>query len=201
MGLAKRKAEPHYTYADAQTWEGPERYELYEGEAVMLAAPSSLHQLVSMELARQIANFLHGKPCRIFPAPFDVRLFATAEDSPEDVDTVVEPDLSVVCDPEKIDRYGCRGAPDLVIEILSPATRHNDRIRKFELYQRAGVREYWIADPDMGVVMVHTLEEGRYHGADAYTRRASVPSQVLEGCVVDLSTVFPAPEEGFPAAE
>ena len=137
----------HYTFADCLTWGENERIEIINGEAVMMAPPSRTHQKISGELFRQIANFLEGKKCEVYAAPFAVRLFEKDGDTPEDVDTIVEPDISVVCDHNKLDKHGCKGAPDLVMEILSPSTMRHDRFTKFNLYQRAGVREYWIVDP------------------------------------------------------
>ena len=137
-----------YNFADSLTWSDSERIELIDGEAYMMATPSAVHQEILMELARQLANFLEGKSCKVYPAPFGVRLFEGENHKPEDVDTVVEPDISVVCDKNKIDQRGCKGAPDFVIEIISPSTRRHDRFVKLNLYQRAGVREYWIVDPE-----------------------------------------------------
>ena len=146
-----------YTFADVLTWDEGEHIEIINGEAFMMATPSSRHQEISMELARQLANFLEGKQCRVYPAPFGVRLFEREGDRPEDVNTMVEPDISVVCDRSKIDKHGCKGAPDMIIEILSPSTRRHDRLVKLNLYQQAGVREYWIVDPDNQSVLVFTL--------------------------------------------
>ncbi len=189
MALPQEKIE-RYTYADVLTWDEGDRIELVDGEAFMMAPPSTAHQSACMELSRQLANYLAGKRCRVFPAPFGVRLFEEDGDFPEDVDTLVEPDISVVCDRSKLDDRGCRGAPDLVIEVLSPATQRHDRLTKFDLYQRSGVREYWIVDLDARVVLVHTLEEGRYHSPLAYPAQSSVPVGVLEDCTVDLDQVF-----------
>lgn len=183
-------AEKRYTYADLLSWDGSTRYELYDGVPVALASPSNAHQLICGELLRQIANYLVGKRCKIYPAPFDVRLFECKEDSPEDVSIVVQPDLSVICDSGKTDGHGCKGAPNLVIEILSDSTRRYDRLTKFNLYQQAGVQEYWIVDPDAQVVLVHTLEDGQYHSPAAYNSRASVPVGIFDDCSVDLTMVF-----------
>ena len=187
MALPMEKRQ--FTFADCLMWDEEERFEIIDGEAVMLAAPSSAHQWVSMELAGQLHAYLKGKNCRVFAAPFDVRPFEKDGDLPEDVRTVVEPDLSVVCDLSKIDSHGCKGAPDLIIEILSPSTARMDRFLKFDLYQRAGVREYWIVDPDTRTVQVYTLEEGRYHAAQIFNDTIKVG--VLEDCVIDLKDVFP----------
>ena len=156
----------------------------------MMASPTPAHQRILMGLAAQLYSYLRGKKCEVFPAPFSVRPFEREDDRPQDVRTVVEPDLSVICDPAKIDEHGCKGAPDLVIEILSPSTSRMDRLVKYDLYQRAGVREYWIVDPDTRAVQVHTLEEGLYHAAQVFT--GTVPVGVLEDCVIDLKEVFPA---------
>ena len=183
-----------YTYADLIAWGEDARYEMYQGVPVALAAPGRTHQEVVMALSAQFYNYLRGKACRVYPAPFDVCLFAGAEDSPEDIDTVLQPDITVVCDPRKLTERGCSGAPDLVVEVLSPGDRLRDQRTKFDLYQRAGVREYWIVDPKAQVAQVHTLENGRYHSPAAYNSRAEVPAGVLEDCVIRLADVF-GPEE------
>lgn len=122
--------QERFTFADVLTWDEGEHIEIINGEAFMIATPSSRHQEISGELFRQLANFLEGKRCKVYPAPFGVRLFEQDGDSPEDVDTMVEPDISVVCDRSKIDKHGCKGAPDLIIEILSPSTRRHDLLTK-----------------------------------------------------------------------
>ena len=120
-----------------------------------------------------------------------MRIFEEEGDSSRNVSTVLQPDLLVVCDPKKVDERGVRGAPDLVIEILSKTTRRLDLLSKYNIYQRAGVREYWIVDPDTQTVTVHTLEDGKYRSpAVVYRSDASVPVGVLEGFQVDLKTVF-----------
>ena len=124
----------HYTFADCLTWGESERIEIINGEAVMMAPPSRTHQEVSGALFAQLYTFLEGKKCRVYSAPFAVRLFEKDGDNPEDVDTMVEPDISVVCDSSKLDDAGCKGAPDLVMEILSPSTMRHDRFTKFNLY-------------------------------------------------------------------
>lgn len=190
MDLQEEMEYNKYTYADLLTWEGP-RCELIEGEPKLLASPTRVHQTISRKLFLQIANYLEGKSCEVFYSPFDVRLFEKENDGPKDVDTVVQPDIFVVCDPKKLDDSGCKGAPDLVVEIISPFNREHDTVTKFDLYQRAGVKEYWIIDPEARIVQVYTLEKGRYHAAAVYTREQSVPVGVLEGCSVELGLVFP----------
>ena len=187
MALPK---EEHYSYADYLEWDENERIELIDGAPVMMAPPSRRHQEISGELYRQLANFLEGKKCRVYPAPFGVRLFEQAGDSPEVVDTVVEPDITVVCDPSKLDDTGCKGAPDLVMEILSPSTQRHDKLTKFNLYQRSGVREYWIVDPASKSVQVFVLEDGHYAAADFGMAGDTLKVNVLEGCAIDLTPVL-----------
>lgn len=182
--------QERFTFADVLTWDEGEHIEIINGEAFMMATPSSRHQEVSGELFRQLANFLEGKQCKVYPAPFGVRLFEQAGDRPEDVDTMVEPDISVVCDRSKIDRHGCKGAPDLIIEILSPSTRRHDRLVKLNLYQRAEVREYWIVDPDNESVQVFTLDGGALKIREDYGREDVAKVNVLDGCFIELSKVF-----------
>ena len=182
--------ETRYTFADALTWGEDERIEIIDGEAFMMAPPSRAHQEVVTALVAQLYDYLKGKKCKVYAAPFAVRLFEENGDRPEDVDTLVEPDISVVCDPSKLDDAGCKGAPDLVIEILSPSTTRHDRFIKFNLYQRAGVREYWIVDPVGKTVQVFVLENGRYTAKDFGMAGDKTRVNVLDDCVIDLSEAF-----------
>ena len=182
--------EKQWTYADMLTWSEEERVELVYGQPHMMAPPSRRHQEISGALYLQLGSFLKDKKCRVYHAPFGVRLFEREGDSPSQVDTLVEPDLTVVCDPDKLDDAGCKGAPDLIIEIISPSTQRHDRLVKYNLYQRAGVREYWIVDPASRTVSVYTLEDGAYHAAAVYAGTDCVPVGVLEGCGVELAGVF-----------
>lgn len=188
--MAPLPQEQRYTYADLLGWDDGTRYELFDGVPTALASPSDSHQRVLTALLLQLGNYLEGKRCNIYPAPFDVRLFQDAKDRPEDVGTVVQPDLMVVCDHNKVDRHGVHGAPDLVIEILSDSTRRIDRLTKFNLYQRAGVREYWIVDPDVQTVAVHLLQDGQYGSPDFYATDTKIPVSILDDCMVDLARVF-----------
>ncbi len=192
MALPAEKARYRYTFADCLIWDENERAEIIDGEVFMMAPPSRTNQEISGALFAQLYNFLEGKKCRVYAAPFAVRLFEKDGQRPEDVDTMVEPDLSVVCDSDKLDKRGCKGAPDLVIEILSPFTRRNDRFVKLGLYQRAGVREYWIVDPEYKSVQVFTLDDGgslKIH--EDYGREDVARVNVLDGCFIDLGKVFP----------
>ena len=114
--MALPAEEPRYTFADALTWDEDERIEIIDGEAFVMAPPLRVHQKISRAMFSQINDFLRGKQCEVYPAPFAVRLFEENGDRPEDVDTMVEPDITIVCDPSKLDKYGCRGAPDMVID-------------------------------------------------------------------------------------
>lgn len=189
MALPVEKAK--YTYADCLAWNENEHIEILDGEAIMMAAPSSIHQEISMEISRQLANYLEGKQCRVYSAPFDVRLFEKDGDAPEDVDTVVEPDISVICDRSKIDARGCKGAPDLIVEILSPSSLRNDRLIKLRLYQRAKIREYWIVDPENRTVQVLLLDDqGVLLPHEEYGRKDVAKVNVLDGCFIELGKVF-----------
>jgi Uma2 family endonuclease len=179
------RIDRRYTYADYCTWGDDVRYELIDGVAyAMSPAPLRKHQKISMRLSHQLAGFLEGKPCEVYAAPFEVRLNADGED-----DTVVQPDLVVVCDRAKLSDAGCTGAPDMVIEILSQSTAARDRVQKFSLYLRTGVREYWIVDPDSKTVSAYLLSGSQYV-AHSYADDDVAPVNVLDGCMIDLRDVF-----------
>jgi Uma2 family endonuclease len=161
-----------------------------DGEAYMMAAPSRIHQEISMVLSTMLHNCLEGKTCKVYAAPFVVRLFP-AEDLGDD--TVVEPDITVVCNLSRLDDRGCNGAPDFIIEIVSPSTARYDRIVKFNKYLEAGVREYWIVDPEIKAVSAYVLEDGRYTAA-VYDDAGTAPVTVLPGCGIDLKAVFGSSE-------
>jgi Uma2 family endonuclease len=179
-----------YTYADFLEWNEDERCELLDGEIVMMAPPARVHQDISRNLFLQISDYLKGKPCKAYYAPFSVRLNPAADLSD---DTVFEPDIVVVCDPSKLDKRGCNGAPDLIIEIISPSTARYDRLVKFHRYQKAGVREYWIVDPETKSVQVCLLDPDKNPGSYLvymYSDTDTVSVQVLAGCKIDLNGVF-----------
>ena len=183
--MAEPAQNRKYTYSDYLTWDDDKRYELIDGEVYMMSpAPVRIHQRISMEIARQLANYLRGKTCEVYPAPFDVRLNADTKD-----DTVIQPDITVVCDPKKLDDQGCKGAPDMIIEILSPSTARRDQRFKFHQYLKAGVREYWIVYPDLKNVQVNLLADGKY-SIQVYGDTDIVPVHVLEDCQITLADVF-----------
>ena len=174
-----------YTYNEYCAWDESERWELIDGVPyAMSPAPTPTHQGISVRLTVQLGNFLKGKQCKLFTAPFDVRLNADGDDN-----TVVQPDLVVIYDHSKIDDNGCVGAPDLIIEILSPSTARHDRMVKLQQYRQAGVREYWIVDPETKTVQVCILDGGRYF-TTVYADTDNAPVSVLPGCEIDLSDVF-----------
>lgn len=177
-----------FTYADYLTWDDGKRYELIDGRVYMMSpAPSRIHQRVSGALFYQFYDYLRQKTCEVYASPFDVRL----KDN-----TVLQPDITVVCDPGKLDERGCKGAPDLVVEILSPSTAQHDQIRKFNQYLEAGVREYWLVYPDTKTVQVNSLRDGRYVNQGYYGETDTIDVGVLEGCQIQLADVFSeAPEE------
>ena len=182
-----------YTYADYLTWQFQERVELIKGRIFKMSpAPNRKHQTISGEVFYEIKTFLKKKECEIFHAPFDVRLPLPKDKIKGDkITTVVQPDITVVCDESKLDEQGCNGAPDLVIEILSPGNSKREMKDKFQLYESAGIQEYWLIDPIHEFVIVYILnKEGKYIGSEPYTDDDKLTSSVLKGLEVDLSEVF-----------
>ena len=196
MGLALSK-DKRYTYADYLQWPDDARYELIDGEAFLMApAPLVEHQEVAGEVYRQLANQLDGQSCRPYIAPVDVRL-PRADEADAAIDTVVQPDVLVVCDQAKIDRRGVRGAPDWVLEVLSPSTAAHDQIAKRRTYERAGVREYWLVHPGDRTLTVYRLAEGQYGRPDIYELKDATPVSVLPGVSIAWDALvarLPKPE-------
>ncbi|GHV47267.1 hypothetical protein AGMMS49546_36690 [Spirochaetia bacterium] len=184
--LISEPEKTHYTYADYLAWETDKRYELMDGTAYMMASPSVIHQQISGELNRQFGNFFLGKPCRVFSAPLDVRLFPREDHSDN---TVLQPDLLVVCDKTKLSKGSCDGAPDLVIEIVSPSNTVQEIFKKFNYYLDAGVREYWVVIPDDKTVQVHVLKEGHFVST-IYKKDDTIPVSILPGLGIELKSVW-----------
>lgn len=154
------------TYADYRTWPNERRDELIEGMVFAMApAPSINHQRMVGEIYRQTANALQGKPCQPFIAPVDV-LFPRMNEQDDAVQTVLQPDVFVVCDPSKIEPHAIRGAPDWVVEVLSPGSASRDHIAKRRVYEAAGVCEYWLVHPEERLLMIYRLEQGVYGKPD-----------------------------------
>ena len=186
-----KRAEKKFTYGDYCTWPDDERWELIDGVAFdMTPAPSRQHSLVQGALQDILRPFFRGKPCEVHNAPFDVRL-PKGQEADELVDTVVQPDLLVVCDEKKLDDKGCRGAPDLVIEILSPSTSSRDHVTKKYLYEKHGVKEFWIVSPTDRRIIVYALESSdRFRDAVIYSDIDIIKCQLFPGLEVDLGYVF-----------
>ncbi|MBS0599394.1 MAG: Uma2 family endonuclease [Proteobacteria bacterium] len=183
MGAPKHAAE-RYTYGEYLRWPDDVRYELIDGQAWMMSpAPSVEHQDIAGDLYFQLRQALEGAPCRVLIAPVDVRLPRGAE-ADDDIDTVVQPDVLLVCDPAKIDRRGVRGAPDWVAEVLSPSTAAHDQIAKRRIYERAGVREYWLVHPTDRTLTVHTLADGRYGMPEMSELKGSSALHILPQVVI-----------------
>jgi len=174
-----------YTYADYITWGEDVKCELIDGIVYdMSPAPGSKHQRISGTIFGQLNNFLEGKPCIVFHAPYDVRLDPDGAD-----DTVVQPDILVICDRSIITKAGCSGAPDMVIEILSPSNAMKDMMLKNAQYKLAGGREIWMIDPVDKVVMTFYSENGEYKSI-TYLNNYKIPVKILEGCTIDIARVF-----------
>ncbi|AGA78591.1 Uma2 family endonuclease [Echinicola vietnamensis] len=192
----KKVTEPdveygHYSYADYLTWQMEEMVELIKGKVFKkaAAAPSRIHQKISYELAYLLTDNLKNHHCEVYSAPFDVRLPQQSK-ADKDIFTVVQPDLCVICDREKLDNRGCIGAPDLVVEILSPGNNRLELQHKYELYQESGIKEYWIIHPDEQTLLVYTLVKGKYVPSQLMTSGMVFRSSAVEGVELDLEDFF-----------
>jgi len=184
--MALPQENEYFTYADYLTWDDGNRYELIDGYAYLMSpAPSFLHQEVLVNLLTKLANHLEGKPCKALPAPLDVRLNPEGDD-----DTVVQPDITVICDESKITKDGIVGAPNLVVEILSPSTAVYDRVVKMQKYLKFAVPEYWIVDPELKTIQVHLLRGNEYI-IRVYAIGNTIESEALPGFCFDPTAIFP----------
>jgi Uma2 family endonuclease len=204
MALPASKPDYKYTYGDFCSWSDDERWEIIEGIPVSMSpAPNRYHQRISISLLQQILqNHSKESGCEVYHAPFDVRL--PASDGVDDfITTVVQPDISIICDKSKLDDKGCRGAPDLIMEILSASTASRDLQIKKDLYEKHGVKEYWIVQPMEGIVIVYKLTDAtnenhdinasninKFDKGSVYTEKDEVELSVLAGIVIKLSEVF-----------
>jgi len=175
-----------YTYADYLEWEGNERVQLVNGKVFLMASPSVAHQAIQVELLTEFNIWLRGKPCRVFGSPLDVRLFPKNDKSDN---TVVQPDLLVVCDQSKLDKSSVNGPPNLVIEIVSPLNTHSELLLKFQYYLKAGIQEYWVVEPDIKKVCVHIYDNGRYIST-IYEDNDRIPVNVLPGLEIALEALW-----------
>jgi len=189
-----------YTYADYLTWRFQERVELIMGKIFKMSpAPTSQHQHLTTAISSGIFQFLKNKTCKVFSAPFDVSL----PDASGINNTVVQPDITVVCDQSKIKLDGCHGAPDLVVEVISKSSVKKDLHEKYNVYENAGVKEYWIVNPnDRSLIIFILNDKGQYQPSKPLTRGDKAHSTVLPGFELDLDELFidvvEEPEEVYP---
>lgn len=182
-----------YTYADYMTWLDDKRRELIDGFVHLMSGPLRKHAQVSIALSSRFFSFVDRKKgkCRVFYAPFDVRLPLNGSKDDDKIFDVVQPDICVICDLSKLDERGCIGAPDLIVEVLSPSTAKYDWNYKFNLYEKAGVKEYWIVDPKAKTVHSFILQlDNKYDSGTYYECNQKVPVFIFEGLEIDLNELF-----------
>ncbi|TAF78490.1 MAG: Uma2 family endonuclease [Sphingobacteriales bacterium] len=177
-----------YTYSDYLLWQFSERVELIKGFIKKMSpAPSRIHQTIAKNITIKFSQYLDNKPCSLFFAPFDVRL--PVKNSKSNT-TVVQPDLCIICDESKLDDKGCNGAPDLIVEILSPNNSKHDVDTKFRLYQESGVKEYWMVEPIEKIVLVYTLQNDVYIGLKPFTDGEVIESPLFSDMKIAVADVF-----------
>ncbi|MBK9338696.1 MAG: Uma2 family endonuclease [Lewinellaceae bacterium] len=180
-----------YTYADYLLWQFEERVELLRGKIRRMVAPNRRHQGISGKIQYALTTALLHSSCKMYNAPFDVRLTRFSKTKNKDVTTVVQPDLCVICDPSKLDDRGCNGAPDLIVEILSPGNSRTEMKDKFELYQEAGVLEYWVVSPIENTIQIWKLnEQGIYIGLQPKVEGDIATTPIIPNLQVDVTEVF-----------
>ncbi len=186
-----------YTYADYFSWKFEERVELIKGKIFRMSpAPNRIHQKLAGYIHIRLGNHLENKSCEVYEAPFDVRIPRKLKDDKEIV-TVLQPDVCVVCDLSKLDKRGCLGAPDLVVEVLSPGNNAKELKNKHDVYEEAGVKEYWVVSPQNQWLRIHTLVDGKFSGSPYFVAGDIAASSVLSGFSIDVTDMF----KGIPADE
>lgn len=180
-----------YSYANYLNWLFDERLELIKGKIFKMSpAPSRIHQKVFGKIFVAMAKFLEGKSCEVYGAPFDVR-FPSKGKEDKDIYTVLQPDICVVCDKSKLDDRGCLGAPDLVVEILSPGNNKKELLYKYKVYEEFGVKEYWVVSQSDQSILIYTLDNaGKFQPSKIFTLSEEVTSTVLPGFVLNIDGVF-----------
>ncbi|MGN7989946.1 Uma2 family endonuclease [Pedobacter sp. 22226] len=180
-----------YSYASYLNWLFPERVELIAGKIFKMSpAPSSVHQVVVGNIFLKLGNFLKKQPCKVFISPFDVRFPRESKDDKE-IFTVLQPDICVICDRSKIDVRGCIGAPDLVVEVLSPGNTRMELLNKYHVYEEFGVKEYWIVSQSDQNILIYTLNEGgKFQPSKIFTLSEKITSTVLPGFELALDDIF-----------
>ncbi len=181
-----------YTYADYLLWQFSERLEIIKGKIFKMSpAPSSSHQRVSMKLTRELDKYFYNLSCEIFVAPFDVRLINFKKSTSDNqILTVVQPDLCIICDKLKVDEKGCLGAPNLIIEILSKGNSKKDLTIKFDLYEENGVQEYWLVNPSEKDVHIYTLQNGKYIGSRPFIMETEIQSPTFPKLKFEVDKIF-----------
>jgi Uma2 family endonuclease len=180
-----------YTYADYLLWQFQERVELLKGRILQMEMPNRCHQSISQNLSFLIARYLWKSQCKVYSAPFDVRLPHFSEKKNKNIITVVQPDICVICDKTKLDAKGCIGAPDFIIEILSPGNSRKEMKEKYEIYEEVGVKEYWLIHPEEQMVQRFVLnEQGKYIGLQPLVVDDIATTTILQGLEINLVDVF-----------
>jgi Uma2 family endonuclease len=183
-----------YTYADYLSWIDDKRRELIDGVVYdLLSAPSRFHAKISGSIFGRFWSYINRRKgkCEVYIAPFDVRFPKNGETAADKIYTVVQPDICVICDPEKLDEKGCIGAPDLIVEVQSPSTAQRDLNEKFNLYEKAGVKEYWVVFPgDKSLTVFLMQKNGKFNEGTAYEYEGKVPVSIFKGLEIDLKTLF-----------
>jgi len=190
MEFAELDLNKIYSYADYYKWKFEQRVELIKGRIFeMSPAPNRLHQEITGKMYLKLGNFLYNNPCKVYAAPFDVRLPRKSKKD-KDIITVLQPDLCVICDRSKLDKRGCIGAPDIVVEVLSPSNNKKELKNKYEVYEEAGVKEYWVVFPIERTMFVYTLIDGKYTPSKLMVSGDTVTSNILPGFSLDLAELF-----------
>ncbi len=189
------KKRDFFTYTEYLGWPDEERWEIIDGQAfAMTPAPGMTHQQISIALGSKLYAFFEDRLCSVFDAPFDVRL-PEADETANNASNVVQPDIVVYCDPEKLDEHGGKGAPDLVVEILSPSSADRDLIDKMALYERHGVREYWVIDPVHQIVTTYNPDINKKFVCEKrFAREHKLKSTIFPKLSIDLKKVFKLPK-------
>jgi Uma2 family endonuclease len=185
------ESKDKYTYTDYITWPEGERWEIFDGVPYMQAAPSWQHQAISGNIFGQFFEYLKGKPCRVFAAPFDLCIPELNESDEEISNVISQPDIVVICDESKLRKTGYFGVPEVIIEITSPSTARTDKITKFNKYEKAGLKEYWIVEPEQKIVSVFSLQENnRYGRPEVYAEEDKINISIFPDLTIDLKPVF-----------
>jgi len=179
-----------YSYSNYLNWLFPERVELIKGKIFKMSpAPSRLHQGILRNISVPLTNFLKKYSCEVYFTPFDVR-FPKESKADKDVFTVLQPDICVICDKSKLDARGCIGAPDLVVEVLSPGNTKMELLYKYRVYEEFGVKEYWVVSQSDQNMLIYTLKEGKFYPSKIFTLGEKITSSVLPGFELALNDVF-----------